>query len=214
MILALLNQKGGVGKTTLALHIATTLRLRGDTVLLVDADPQGSALDWAATRLTPPIVPVIGMATHTLHRTLPTHAAQYTHVVIDGPPRASEIARAAVLAADVVLIPIQPSPYDVWAAQAMVDVIQEARVFKEVQTGAFVVNRTVAHTALARAVREALASYPLPVLRTAITQRVAYAECAAVGSTVVEQQPAGPASKEIHRLVDDLLAFAPRERTI
>ncbi len=86
MIISFLNQKGGVGKTTLAVHLATALARRGARVLMVDADPQGSGLDWSASRTGDPLFPVIGLPKPTIHRELPTIAADYAHVVIDGPP--------------------------------------------------------------------------------------------------------------------------------
>jgi len=116
MIIGLLNQKGGVGKTTLAVHIADALARRKKKVLLVDADPQGSALDWAASRSSDPLFPVAGLPRPSIHKELPALAQGYEHVLIDGPPRVYEVARSAIMASDVVLIPVQPSPYDVWAA--------------------------------------------------------------------------------------------------
>ena len=114
MIVALLNQKGGVGKTTLALHLAGEWANRDQRVMLIDADPQGSALDWSQARAReglPRRFAVIGLARDTLHREAPELARGADHVVIDGPPRVAGLMRSAVLAADLVLIPVQPSPF-------------------------------------------------------------------------------------------------------
>ncbi|MCA9091710.1 MAG: AAA family ATPase, partial [Planctomycetaceae bacterium] len=116
MIIGVLNQKGGVGKTTIAVNLAATYAKSGLRVLLVDADPQSSALQWSSARDAEPLFPVIGMAKPSLHRDLPDIAKDYQMVIIDGAPRVNELGRAAILASDMVLIPVQPSPYDIWAA--------------------------------------------------------------------------------------------------
>ena len=211
MILALLNQKGGVGKTTLAIHLAAALALKGRSVLLVDADPQGSALDWAAARQADPLFSVVGLPKNNLHKEIPAHAAKYDHIIIDGPPRVNELARAAILASDMVLIPVQPSPYDVWAAKDIVDLLREAAVFKENQIYRFVINRKIVNTAIGRDVVDALASYAIPVLSTSVAQRVAFAESAGQGSTVLETDPTGPATQEIKDLVKEILSTATHE---
>ena len=213
MIVSLLNQKGGVGKTTLAVHIASALALRGHRVLLVDADPQGSALDWSASRQTDALFPVVGLPTKNLHREIMPHLPNYDDIVIDGPPRVNELARAAIIAADIVLVPVQPSPYDVWAAKEIVELLSEASVFKSDQKSAFVINRKIVNTAIGRDVAEALADYALPVFAASISQRVAFAESAAQGSTVLELEPGSTASQEMGRLVDELLAFSSTTRT-
>ncbi len=206
MIIAFLNQKGGSAKTTLAVHLATALALRGMKVMLVDADPQHSALDWQEARQGEPLFPVVGLATKDLHRQIKQHVANYDHIIIDGAPRVNELARSAIIASDLVIIPVQPSPYDVWAADEIVALISEARVYKEV-LAAFVVSRKIVGTAIGRDVAGALSAHPIPVLHASVSQRVAFAESAATGSTVLEIDINSAASQEINALTDEVLSL-------
>ena len=202
-VIALLNQKGGAGKTTLATHLAGELAMRGQRVTLLDADPQGSALDWAQRRLQScqgRLYGVFGLARDTLHREVPEIAQQADYVVIDGPPRVAALARSALLAADLVLIPVQPSAYDVWATQEMVALIHEARVFRPDLRAAFVINRRVVGTVIGREARAALADQPFPTLRADVAQRIAFADSVAAGRLVCESAPRSAAAREITAL--------------
>jgi chromosome partitioning protein len=218
-VIALLNQKGGVGKTTLSVHIATALAAGTEperhTVLLIDADPQGSALDWAAQRTAPARFPVIGLPKPTLHREMPSLGQGYEWVIIDGPPRVGDLARSAIAASDLVIIPVQPSPYDVWAAQDIVDIINECLIHKPQLQSRFLINRLFSNTTLGGEVADALASFEIPVLKTAIRNRTEYAKSAKAGLTALESDPSSQAAKEIHALIQEVSGLfegvCPRE---
>ncbi len=228
MIIAFLNQKGGVGKTTLAIHTAATFARADRDVVLVDADPQGSALDWVEARrrrlegasvdgaraddAADPLFSVIGMPKPVIHKQLPRIAAGCDLVVIDGPPSLEDISRSAMFAADLVLIPVQPSGFDVWAAQDLVDLIEETRIYREDLEARFVVSRRIVNTAIGRHLPEALAKWSIPVLPAHVCQRVAFAESAATGSTVLETAKASQAAREIEALRDAIAAACLDER--
>ena len=205
-VIAVLNQKGGSGKTTIATHLARALQLDGASVLLVDSDPQGSARDWAAVQDDNPVT-VVGIDRPTIDRDLKA-IGHKDFVVIDGAPQAADLAVSAIKAASFILIPVQPSPYDIWASEEVVKLIEEARIYKENLKATFVVNRKIANTAIGRDVGEALAAYSVPALDVGVTQRVVFAEAAAQGKSVHEIDKDGPAANEIEAVRVALEEFA------
>lgn len=204
MIIGVLNQKGGVGKTTLSVNLAASFARTGARVLLIDVDPQGSALDWAAAREDDPLFSVVGLPRATVHKEITQISHNYDHIVIDGPPRVTDLARSALMASDLVLIPVQPSPYDIWAADGIVKLIDEARVYKENLKSAFVINRKIVNTAIGRDVGEALGVYPVHVLSASVAQRVIFAEAVAQGKAVYEVDKQGQATAEIEAVAAEI----------
>ncbi|WP_437186750.1 ParA family partition ATPase [Planctomicrobium sp. SH668] len=203
--IAVLNQKGGAGKTTIATNLAHALVLDGCKVLLVDADPQGSLRDWNEVN-GGELIPVIGLDRETLAKDLQAVSKGYDYVVIDGAPQIARLSAAAVKAADLVLIPVQPSPYDIWACADLVDIILARREVTNGQpAAAFVISRLIKKTRLSTDVVKALSEYQIPVLDTGTSQRVVYPTSAAGGKTVFQSEPHGPAAKEIIKIKKELL---------
>ncbi len=202
--IAVLNQKGGAGKTTIATHLARALQLSGNDVLLVDSDPQGSARDWAAVREDQP-VPVVGIDRPTIERDLKS-VARKDFVVIDGAPQAHDLAVSAIKAAQFILIPVQPSPYDIWATADLVELVkQRIEITDGALKAAFVISRAIKNTKIGAEIEEALAGYELPVLASRITQRVSYPSTAAAGTTVLDREPNGEAADEIRALAAEIV---------
>lgn len=203
-VIAVLNQKGGSGKTTIATNLAHALKRDGYTVLLIDSDPQGSARDWNEAS-GGNIIPVVGLDRETLAKDLQAISQGYDWIVIDGAPQIAKLSAAAVKAADLVLIPVQPSPYDIWACADLVDIIAARR---EVTNGkpkaAFVISRAIKNTKLSGEINQALSDYGLPVLKASTTQRVVYPTTAAEGLTVFSD-PSSDAAREINTLKKEVL---------
>ncbi|NKD88849.1 AAA family ATPase [Haematospirillum sp. 15-248] len=205
-VIAVLNQKGGAGKTTIATHLARTLQLGGADVLLVDSDPQGSARDWAAVRDDQPL-PVVGIDRPTIERDLKS-VARKDYVVIDGAPQAHDLAVSAMKAADFVLVPVQPSPYDIWATSDLVDLVkQRIEITDGRLKAAFVISRAIKGTRIGAEVTDILLGYELPVLESRITQRVIYPGSAASGMTALDQDPNGEAAEEMRALTAEVRAL-------
>jgi chromosome partitioning protein len=202
-VISVLNQKGGSGKTTIATHLARAFQITGSSVVLVDSDPQGSARDWAAAREEQPLS-VIGIDRPTIERDLKS-LAKTDFVVIDGAPQAADLAVSAIKAADFVLIPVQPSPYDIWAAADLVELVKQRIEMTDGKLrAAFVVSRAISGTKLGQDVADALAGYGLPVLESRIMQRVIYPGSAASGKTVFDQDTSGEAATDFLALKDEI----------
>ena len=205
--IAFLSQKGGAGKTTLATCVARQLQLDGHEVILIDADPQGSARDWRAATDRETVL-VVGLDRPTLDKDIKALSDNGKKwVIIDGAPRNEAMTLSAIKAADLVLIPVQPSPYDVWASEDLVSVIKARQ---EVTDGkpkaAFVISRVIRRTELSRDVYSALDEMGLPVLQSDTTQRQIYPKAAAEGLTPADIEPKGEAAKEIQTLVKEISA--------
>lgn len=185
--IAVLNQKGGSGKTTIATHLARAYQKQGNSVLLVDSDKQGSARDWRAVDENN-ITPVIGLDRTSLDKDLKSLVG-HEYIIIDGAPQATEIALSAIRASDFILIPVQPSPYDLWSTASLVELVkQRIDITGGDLKAAFVISRMIKNTKIGEEVSQVLQEFEIPVLTTRIVQRICYPNSASLGKTVFETE--------------------------
>lgn len=172
MRLAVANLKGGAGKTTTAVYLANALANK-DRTLLIDADPQGSALSWSETAGDFPL-PVVAAPVKDLGRRVPQLAGDYAHVVIDTPPGELAITRSALLAADTVLIPIPPSLMDLDRLRPTLEMLADLEGLHTPQVFCLL-TRVRKGTRSSRAAREVLLELGLNVLDAEVSLRESYA---------------------------------------
>ncbi len=216
-IVGFVNQKGGPGKTTLAMHLAGTLGRRGERVLVVDADPQATASRWAAAAASRRPFPAqtvgVGPEPGSLHATLQQHLAAYHWIVVDCPPSAdSPLLHTALLVSDLALVPVIPSPPDLWAGVAIRQVLDRAMSINTGLVARLVVNQFVPRTLLAARTLALLPRYGIPVLDTRIGDRQAYRHAAAAGLTVADLPRTRQAAAEIEAFTDEVVQLVAGAR--
>ena len=205
MIIAVSNQKGGVGKSTVAVNLATCFAADSKDVLLVDADDQGSALDWKAERpdILPP-VQAVGLPVDNLHKEIASLADRYEVVIIDGGGRITRTARAAVVAADLVVVPTLPSRPDIVSTEDFFEkVIDVARTFKDLQA-VVLLNQVQGGTVMSRR-SQIYMQAAQPTFAAVLHQYVAYREAFALGQSVIEYDAASKAASEMLAFYHELL---------
>lgn len=210
-VISVLNQKGGTSKTTTATNLASCLAVaHGKRVLLVDLDhKQGSATDWAASRAgaedDPRVIPTVAMGRQ-LARDLPRVAGGYDFVIVDGVPQVDELAAVAIKAADLVLIPVQPSQYDIWACADLVQLVKDRKALTDgPPIAAMMIACAVVGTTLERTAREALEAFELPILTAQTCMRQAYRLEVGNGLSVMDLAADNKARLEIETLTAELL---------
>ena len=207
LVISVLTQKGGAGKTTISTHLARAFQLQGFKVLLADTDQQGSARDWGATSGRDDFFEIAGHDRGGLDKNLKTIIDEgvYDIIVIDGSPGIHTQASTAMRISDLIIIPIQPSPFDLWSSESTVRLAKE-RI--DVTDGgvkaAFLRSRVIKGARVTKALHNTMSQLELPMLNTIIQQRVLYPLAATKGLTAFELEPAGEAAGDFIELFNEI----------
>jgi chromosome partitioning protein len=196
-IIAIISQKGGAGKTTLALHLGVAAELKGHTAVVIDLDPQASATGWGDHReANAPVV--VSAQSSRLQKVLDAAKAnEADFVIIDTAPHSEGAALAAARAADFILIPCRPAILDLRAISESIDLAKLAE-----KPCAVVLNAVPPRGSLAQEAEEAVAGYGASVVPIHICQRAAFQHALTAGQTAQEYEPGGKAAEEITQLYD------------
>lgn len=203
-VIAVLNQKGGSGKTTIATNLARAYLEMGHSVLLIDSDKQGSSRDWQAVDENNP-VPLLVLDQPTIDRDIKKVVGNYDYIIIDGSPQATEIAVSTIKASDFILIPMQPSPYDLWASSNLINLVKQGMIANPRLKAGIVLTRLVKNTRIGAEVLGVIHDFELPVLDTTIGQRTCYPFSASLGQTIFDtERPSSESVSEINNLANEI----------
>jgi len=203
MVISLINQKGGVGKTTAAINLASCLSSQGQKTLLADADPQGSVLQWQtmADHLEFNIAP---LPWPDLPNQIKKQRRIFDYIVIDSPPALTQITQAIAAASDLAIIPLAPSSLDIFSSRETIKLAKDARRNHRGLAAKLLVYRKIPGTRLAAEARDAIDAYGLEVFETEISQRIAYVEALISGLSVLKYAPHSIAAEEIRNLCNEI----------
>lgn len=206
-IIALGNTKGGVGKSTTAVNLAVAAALDGKKVMIVDADVQGSSMGFRGLRKSDNIK-ATSITTPTLHKDL-GDLQGFDFIFIDAGGRDSTVFRSAIMACDLMIIPVLPSVYDVWAAGDTIEMVREAMIYKPGIKPRLLLNQLIPSTIMARETLEELEKFKeeIPLLDARLHSRSAYKNSVMQGLGVMESEPKGKAAAEVKALYDEVLSL-------
>jgi len=205
MIISFVNQKGGVGKTTTAINLGASLVRKNRSLVLIDADPQGSATYWHAVENN--------RAFDVLHYPMPVQnsdiemiAANHVDVLIDAPPAIGEITESVLSVSDLVIVPVSPSSLDIWSCRETLEMIQEVGQAKPNIEARLLITKKIPGTRVGREAREAVGVFGFDLLKTELCQRVAYIDAVTNGVSVMQYAPSSKAAAEIEDLCAEIFS--------
>ena len=195
MIISLVNQKGGVGKTTVAINLAACLARRHHRLLLIDADPQSSVIQWQSVEnnITFDVKHHPRIMTH---KDINSLSKGYEHLVIDTPPVMGEIIQSILLFSNLAIIPVGPSPLDIWSSEGTLNMIADVKKKNRNLEAKFLITRKIPGTRVGGELRKALEIFNMGIFQTEICQRVVYVEAFIYGVSVIQYAPQSKGAME------------------
>lgn len=210
-IITIAQQKGGAGKTTLAAHLAVSFSQKGKNVTIIDIDPQASLTDWYKVRLQTLGEDKAGMISAAvsgwrLHSEIDRLKSKADVIIIDSPPHTQTETKTAIRVADLVLIPVQPSPTDLWATDATVELVAKERIPHRL-----VMNRIVQNSKLSQEISSRFSN----LLEPSLGNRVAFASSMLKGLCVTETSPSSAAAQEVEAMRKEVATLLfPEENSL
>lgn len=207
-VISIVNQKGGVGKSTIACNLAVAASHDNKQVLIIDADTQGSSLSFRSLRETSDIA-TVSMPSSSIHKDI-KNFSNFDLIIIDSGGRDNNIFRSSILASagkGILLVPVLPSPYDIWATETTFEIIEEIKMTHDIECYTFF-NQNIARTNISKEAQEALkdvsSDTDIKILKTILNQRVDYKNSISEGLGVIEYAPKSKAALEIDTLYTEL----------
>jgi chromosome partitioning protein len=210
-VITVCNQKGGSGKTTIAMQLGGTLSLRGKKVLIIDGDEQNSAVEWAALAPTenpfPARVVNLWKAGKKIHQEIKKYIEDHDFIIIDCPPAAeSPIAKSALIVSHLALVSFIPGALDMLAAVRIRETIEDAMILNQNLISLLVINRVELGTKLSQTVINMIPNFGMPVAKTMLHKRVHYGESVLMGCVVhALKKKAKDAVEEIEQLAGEVI---------
>jgi chromosome partitioning protein len=206
MIISFVNQKGGVGKTTTAINLASSLVRKNYRLIMIDTDPQGSAVTWHSIENNQAFE-VSYHPDELIQADIEALEVAYDVVMIDSPPAADVKVAAIMSASDLVVFPVTPSSLDLWSCKETLDKMDPKSKVLRNNKIRLLINRKITGTRIGREMHQALKTFNMPVFNTELCQRVAYIDAMLHGVSVMQFAPSSKAAGEIEQWSQEVVAL-------